>query len=120
MLATTAVVEAGVTTVVDRSSDVGTERSSRRRRLWRVSSMRVGVIGTNRPALSSVAEASTDQPATSAIKSAPPDITARPTAGANRNHDEVCPCLASDEVEVGHDGSIDPVGHAVTKPSAVA
>src|SRR3954465_10651677 len=75
MLAITATLESGGTTDVDPTSRV-TELVSERGAVGscRVSSTRVGVIGTNSPTLSSGAVLSVNHPATSATRSAPPEV----------------------------------------------
>ena len=103
-----AVVEAGGTTVVapislvnELTGAVGGVDS------WRVSSIRVGVIGTNSPTLSSAAVASVNQPATSAIKAVPPEVNSEtrpsdPTGTMTR----LAPRFTGDQVEVGDHRSI--------------
>src|SRR3954452_12894990 len=84
MLATTATLESGGTTDVDPISRV-TELvgGSGAVGSCRVSSTRVGVIGTNSPTLSSGAVLSVNQPATSATRSAPPDVNSETLPSAD-------------------------------------
>src|SRR3954467_12339321 len=122
MLATTATLESGGTTDVDPISRV-TELVSERGAVGscRVSSTRVGVIGTKSPTLSSGAVPSVNQPATSATRSTPPEVNRETLpsveTGTIARFARVSP---PDRLRFDTTGRSVPAGQTVTKPPTAA